>query len=639
MMKFDLDAITSRVLNRLGGKYLPLTALLVQVVALVASPGFVIAQINARFSPEQINRSLWVLVGTGLLSVLAVGLWGWMSNRDAVQRLDQLKALPTSSARDDLEERAWRQINSMTIRYIPVVAAAFIFGQFLPVTAYLYFVEHITNTQVIYYLFGSVVAALASTTLAIILLENLLRPARRQLLPETYETQLKGTSAFGLTLQLLGLSAVLILMSTLLLGPIGYRHTMMAATQQSTGVTLASFQFQSIMAVLAVLLFGLLASYLILRTITRPFQTMISAFKLVEQGDLSRRINVLSTDEAGELAIYFNRMLSQLSVLQGSLEKQVQERTSRLRATVQVSNAITAILDTDELIERVVNVIAEEFDYYYAALFLTDVSGRWAELRAATGDAGRVLRANHHRLEIGSRNMVGRSIQTREPVVAMNTAEAPARFENPLLPYTRSEIALPLIVGDRVYGALDAQSTREGEFTPEVIETLKTMANQVAVALDNAHSFQNAQRSIQDMQSIQRQYLMNAWEGFTRENGLLDYTIGETEPGEIVTETEVPLTLRDQPIGVIQVTGGRDWTPEERSMIEAIAAQAALALENARLVEESQSSARREHVVAEITGKIWTSTTTDSILQTAARELGRVLETDEVTIELKVEDE
>src|SRR5574338_1635151 len=100
MMKFDLDAITSRVLNRLGGKYLPLTALLVQVVALVASPGFAIAQINARFSPEQINRSLWVLVGTGLLSVLAVGLWGWMSNRDAVQRLDQLKALPTSSARD-----------------------------------------------------------------------------------------------------------------------------------------------------------------------------------------------------------------------------------------------------------------------------------------------------------------------------------------------------------------------------------------------------------------------------------------------------------------------------------------------------------------------------------------------------------
>ncbi|HEY6074946.1 MAG TPA: GAF domain-containing protein, partial [Anaerolineales bacterium] len=102
---------------------------------------------------------------------------------------------------------------------------------------------------------------------------------------------------------------------------------------------------------------------------------------------------------------------------------------------------------------------------------------------------------------------------------------------------------------------------------------------------------------------------------------------------------EIPLTIRDQIIGGIQVAGTRDWTIEERNMIEAIATQAALALENARLVEESQSSAHREHLVAEITGKIWTSPSVDAILQIAARELGRALESDEVTIELKVDEQ
>jgi GAF domain-containing protein len=331
-------------------------------------------------------------------------------------------------------------------------------------------------------------------------------------------------------------------------------------------------------------------------------------------------------------------MIERLAGLQQSLEAEVRERTAQLRATVQVGNAITAILDSDELIERVVNLIADEFDYYYVALFLVDSTGIWAELRAATGDAGRVLRANRHRLEIGGRSMVGRAIRSHEPVVAMNTAETPARFDNPLLPYTRSEIALPLVIGDRVIGALDAQSTREAEFDPQVIETLKSLANQVAVALENARSFQSAQQALQDMQAIQRQYLLSSWKGFSEERGTLDYTIGEADPDEILSDIEIPLTLRDQLIGEIQVSGARDWTAEEKSMIEAIATQAALALENARLVEESQVSARREHLVAEITGKIWTSTTTDAILQTAARELGRALDSDAVTIELKVDE-
>jgi GAF domain-containing protein len=230
--------------------------------------------------------------------------------------------------------------------------------------------------------------------------------------------------------------------------------------------------------------------------------------------------------------------------------------------------------------------------------------------------------------------MVGRAISTREPAVAMDTVGA-VRFDNPLLPYTRSEIALPLVMGDRVLGALDAQSTRAGEFGPEAIETLTTLANQVAVALENARLFQDTQRTLRDMSNLQRQYLLTSWKGFSDEKGALDYVTGEVEPGETLSEIDIPLILRDQSIGEISVAAQKDWTPDERSMIESIAAQAALALENARLVEESRSSARREHLVAEITGKIWASTTVEAILQTAAKEIGRAFETDEVIVELK----
>jgi GAF domain-containing protein len=350
---------------------------------------------------------------------------------------------------------------------------------------------------------------------------------------------------------------------------------------------------------------------------------------------MTQRVDVITSDEIGEVSIYFNRMAERLNFLQSSLESQVKERTAQLRATVQVSRAVSAILNADDLIERLVNLIAEEFGYYYVALFLVDSTEKWAELRSATGDAGRVLRENKHRLDIEGKNMVGTAIREREPKVVMDTAGSQARFDNPLLPYTRSEIALPLIVGDRVLGALDAQSTKESAFGPEDIETLQTMANQIAIALENARLFQDAQQNLQEMRAIQQQYLFNTWTGIAEENSNLRYENGELEPDETFKEIEVALSLRDQIIGQINLSSENDWTPEEKSMIEAIASQAALALENARLVEDSQVLARRERMVAEITSKIWASTSIDGILQTAAREMGRALDTDEVTIELK----
>jgi GAF domain-containing protein len=149
--------------------------------------------------------------------------------------------------------------------------------------------------------------------------------------------------------------------------------------------------------------------------------------------------------------------------------------------------------------------------------------------------------------------------------------------------------------------------------------------------------FDEAQQSLQEMRASQRSYLKTSWDALSSERPTLGYVLGE-EDSDGQPEVAVSLMLRDQKIGEITLNADSEWTPEERSIIEAVAAQAALALENARLVEESQAAAARDHLLADITAKIWSATTIDSILQTAVKELGRALETDEAVIELKVEE-
>jgi GAF domain-containing protein/HAMP domain-containing protein len=387
---------------------------------------------------------------------------------------------------------------------------------------------------------------------------------------------------------------------------------------------------------LVVLLLTVLFGVVVAQVLAAPITQLTGVTIKVASGDMTATAMIESQDEIGTLAQNFNRMIARLQELQSGLEQQVEERTAQLKAVNEVGRVASAILDPQQLVARVVHLISDQFGYYYAAIFVADERGEWATLNDATGEAGRVLRENKHRLRIGGNSMVGTAISTGKPRIAQDVGTERIRFENPLLPYTRSEIALPLIVGERVQGALDVQSTQPSAFGPQEIETLQSMAHQVAIAFENAHLFQEAQKRLEEMQAIQRQYVLESWKPLAgREN--LEYKIGDEDVRAGASEIDVPLALRDEIIGQISLTTEADWTPEQRNLIEAVATQAALALENARLVEESQSSAARERLLAEITGKVWASTTIDGILQTAVRELGRALDASEASIELKVD--
>jgi GAF domain-containing protein len=327
--------------------------------------------------------------------------------------------------------------------------------------------------------------------------------------------------------------------------------------------------------------------------------------------------------------------LNALKQERSNLENRVQERTYQLRKINEVGRAVSSILNADQMLEKAALQVEQEFGCNFTAFYLLDATGQWAELREASGTAGKVMMENKRRLSLTGKHPITDAIVSKQGQIILDPQRI--RLENPLLPYTRSQIILPLTVGDYVLGALDMHSPNENAFSPQDLDAYQNMANGIAIAMENANLFQEARQSLQEMQATQRQYIQGAWQSLTSERNL-EYALGDEEQSHGET-MEVPLSLRDQVIGQIQLSNSTEWTAEQKSLVEAIAAQATLALENARLVEESQSAATQERLANEIISKIWASSNMDGILQTAVRELGRSLEATEVEIELSMGDE
>ncbi len=170
--------------------------------------------------------------------------------------------------------------------------------------------------------------------------------------------------------------------------------------------------------------------------------------------------------------------------------QQAQERLTReLQAAAEVSRAASSMLDANELIQQTVNLIRDHFDLYYVGLFLLDPDGHQATLRAGTGEAGRQMVEQGHKLEVGETSLIGWCIANRQARIALDVGAEIARFENPLLPATRSELVMPLISRGQVIGAMTVQSAQAAAFGSEDIRVLQTMADQIANAIENARLF------------------------------------------------------------------------------------------------------------------------------------------------------
>ncbi len=408
-----------------------------------------------------------------------------------------------------------------------------------------------------------------------------------------------------------------------------------------------------VFAILVGLGFGLTISH----NITQPINALMQAVRSVTAGNLDQRAPVMTDDEVGELSRSFNQMTETIKDQTKSLQESVkvtERRTRSLEFSAEVSRAVTSILDPNELIQEVVRLIRERFNLYYVGLFLVDETGDWAVLQAGTGEAGRAMLARGHRLEIGGDSMIGWSIFHSQARIAQVAEEDAVRLATAELPDTRSEAALPLRSRGRVLGALSVQSDQYGVFDEAMLTVLQTMTDQIAVALDNARLFTEAQAAIEAERRAYGEVGAEAWISMIAARAIRGYFCGEggiravREPIELSSATSetgelkvftIPIESRGQVLGTLQARKSGEWTSDEEALLKNLRDQLGGALESARLYEDTQRRAARERLVGEITSHIRESLEIDTVLKTAVQEMRRALAVPELTIRLANEPE
>jgi len=314
------------------------------------------------------------------------------------------------------------------------------------------------------------------------------------------------------------------------------------------------------------------------RFLLRPLINLTELAERLSRGDWSFRVPLDRDDEIGTLAHSLNSMADELTSIYQSLEDRVEDRTRQIRTASEVARDAVAIRDVESLLNETVNLITSRFGFYHAGVFLLDRERENAVLRAASSEGGKRMIANGYSLSVGKVGIVGYATGTGKPRIALDVGEDQVHFANPDLPETRSEMALPLSAGDKIIGALDVQSKDPNAFDDEDILVLQTMADQLAVAIENARligeltelSEQN-RRVIDVFTSLSEQtdydsLLVKASESIREMFGFNRVIIGLVEGNEIVvrsastaegiqpTPTGIPVPLERGPLGRAIVT-------------------------------------------------------------------------------------
>lgn len=340
------------------------------------------------------------------------------------------------------------------------------------------------------------------------------------------------------------------------------------------------------------------------------------------------------------------------------------KRANQFEAIALVTRAIVSLQNLQEMLTRVTESISRQFNYYHVGIFLVDGASHYAMLAAANSAGGKKMLEQRHRLEIGKEGIVGYVAGSKRPRFALDTGKDAIYFNNPNLPETRSEIAIPLIAGTQLIGVLDVQSKEPNAFTEEDLAVFSILADQIAIAIQNTRLYENTQKLLVETRKAVGTQMQDAWEDYRSTTNQIGYRTVERslhplsspistpqiqtsmETGKTVVAPSkkdqpasmaVPIILRGKAIGVmnIQIPGRVRWDQDNIDIAEAIAERLSLAIESATLIDTSRRRAARERTIGDITAKIGSSINLQNILQTAVEELGRVLPQSDVVIQFQ----
>lgn len=398
-------------------------------------------------------------------------------------------------------------------------------------------------------------------------------------------------------------------------------------------------------------LLSLILLYLALRPIvTLPIRQLVHVTQRQLGGDFSVRAPVVSKDEFGQFADTFNSMANNVQELIQGLEDRVSERTKQLEdanaladqnvkqleAIAQITRSISTIRDIETLLPRITNMISDVFSYYHVGIFLLDDDKRFAFLRASNSEGGQKMLERGHHLEVGRTGMVGYVAATGEAHVAADVGVDSVHFNNPYLPHTRSEMALPLRIGSDIIGVLDVQSTQPEAFSNSDVNILSVLSDQVGIAIQNTRLLEETNTALAETEHAYRQLTLQTWKVLKKQAPILSFLFDGVKPKPLKNNLPeklnpkepgvltVPVKLRGVTVGNLRMKSRKEehtWTEDEKLIAEAVAERVALAAENARLFNETIKRAERERLVSEISNKIRSQTDPNQMIQVALSEL------------------
>lgn len=326
--------------------------------------------------------------------------------------------------------------------------------------------------------------------------------------------------------------------------------------------------------------------------------------------------NAIERDRIEEV----ERANRELKNFQENLERIVFERTEELNLAAELGQRLTQVLNMEKLIDEAVNLIQSRFGLYYVQIYLVDPARSAIVLKGGSGEIGQQLKMRGHRLPLSLGSINGRAAYENHPVVVENTISHPDFRPNAFLPNTRSEMALPLNIGNKVIGVLDIQSEQIGYLNPERVISYQTLAGQLAIAIENATLIEQTEQARQSLEEQAKRFTRNEWQEFLNSIDR-DETIGYVYSNGTLSEfhspnnmistgdsnhiLEIPIRVSGVTIGRIEVEKNSDqdsdgdaWSNDESEIVQAVAEQVSRQVENLRLLAQSEHYRQEAELVS-----------------------------------------
>lgn len=351
------------------------------------------------------------------------------------------------------------------------------------------------------------------------------------------------------------------------------------------------------------ILMALLILWYLSGQIVRPIGDLTKTANAITQGNMNIVADVRSPDETGTLANAFNAMTAQLRTFIGTLEDRVAERTRGLELAAEVGRAVSQVRSLDVMLTDAAELIRAQFNLYYVQVYLINPGQTHLILEAGTGEAGKTLLERKHQLPLNTNSLNGRAAVERKSVVIENTLRSITFKPNPLLPDTRSEMAIPLMVGDKVVGVLDMQSMQEEGLKQELLPAFEALAGQLAIAIQNANLLAEAEQARTEVEAQARRLARSNWVEYLDAINMPERTgfifeqnqvlpLNETETPQISEENAVvaPISITGEVVGSLVVELDENTSPaaSESDLVEEVARQVALHIESLRLLETAE---------------------------------------------------